>query len=81
MGSVLYAIYGVKTHKDHWMEEEKAAREAGLAAGSTEWVKSPTHDIRAWLLIEIGVFFIWIVCGMVFTLYAYVFKIKSICKS
>jgi len=80
MGSVLFAIYGVKTNKGNWLEEEKAAANIS-GADPAVWYKSPTHDIRAWLLIECGVFICWIACSMMFTFYAYIFKIKSICKS
>jgi len=70
MGSVLYTIYSVKVNKMNWKADDD--HQAG---------KSDTHDIRAWLMIEVYVFFAWILCSMCFTFYAYVFKIKSISKS
>lgn len=70
MGAVLYTIYSVKVNKANWKADEDA-----------NGGKSDTHEIRSWLLIEVGVFFAWILCSMAFTLYAYIFKIKSISKS
>ena len=77
MGSVLYTIFQVKYNKDNWKDDEKWT---GDDDDKTK-VNSPTHEIRAWLLIECGAFFGWIACSVGFTLYAYIFKIKSICKN
>lgn len=68
MAAVLYTIFHVKSNKPHWPEDEKLE-------------ESPTHEIRAYLLLECGFFFGWILVSVFFTLYAYIFKIKSISKS
>ena len=70
MGAGMYTIFQVKYNKDNWAADEEHAHG-----------KSPTHDIRAWLLIECMTFFVWILCSMFFTVYAYIFKVKSACKS
>jgi len=36
--------------------------------------------VRAWLYIECTYFLSWIMCGMVFLFFAYIFKFKSVAK-
>jgi hypothetical protein len=39
------------------------------------------NQVRAWLIIEVAFFFIWILSSMLFLFMAYLFKFKSVAKS
>lgn len=47
-------------------------------------IENWVHDVnyvRVWLLIEIQYFWMWLLSGIVFLLYAYIAKFKSIFKN
>ena len=44
------------------------------------WVHDVNY-VRVWLLIEISYFWMWLLSGMIFLLYAYIAKFKSIFKN
>lgn len=42
--------------------------------------ENEVNYIRAWLYIECTFFLSWIICGMIFLFFAYIFKFKSVAK-
>lgn len=74
MGAALYNIFEAKFSRKEWEHDfEISKKDPSL--------KFATEEVRGWLYIEVTLFFLWIFCSMGFTLYAYIFKVKSIVKS